>query len=73
MNTESENMYGRLSYAMVGGGEGSFIGPVHRAAIRGTKDRDFPQAREGRRSIQFVDAALASNRNDAQWAVLAEL
>ena len=43
------------------------------AALRGTKDRDFPQAREGRRSIQFVDAALASNRNDAQWAVLAEL
>ena len=25
---------GRLQYAMVGGGRGSFIGPVHRAAIR---------------------------------------
>ena len=24
----------RLKYAMVGGGKGSFIGPVHRAAIR---------------------------------------
>ena len=24
----------RLSYAMVGGGRGSFIGPVHRMAIR---------------------------------------
>lgn len=25
---------GRLEYAMAGGGEGSFIGPIHRAAIR---------------------------------------
>ena len=40
------------------------------AALRGMKNRDFPQAREGRRTIQFVDAALASNRNGAQWTNL---
>ena len=37
------------------------------AALRGEKGRDFPQAREGRRTIQFVDAALASNAANAKW------
>lgn len=37
------------------------------AALRGGKGCDFPQAREGRRTIQFVDAALASNRAGGKW------
>ena len=37
------------------------------AALRGGKGCDFPQAREGRRTIQFVDAALASNSAGGGW------
>ena len=37
------------------------------AAINGVKGCDFPQAREGRRTIQFVDAALESSKADAKW------
>ena len=37
------------------------------AALRGAKGCDFPSAREGRRTIQFVDAALESSRNNAKW------
>ena len=40
------------------------------AAINGAKDCDFPQARDGRRTIQFVDAALESNKADAKWVEL---
>ena len=34
MKERVESSGRRLKYAMVGGGRGSFIGPVHRAAIR---------------------------------------
>ena len=37
------------------------------AAINGKKGCDFPQARDGRRTIQFVDAVLESNNSDAKW------
>ena len=37
------------------------------AAINGVKGCDFPQAREGRRTIQFVDAALESGKADSNW------
>ena len=37
------------------------------AALRGAKGCDFPQARDGRRTIQFVDAALESSRSNAKW------
>ena len=37
------------------------------AALRGMKNRDFPQARDGRRTIQFVDAALESNADGNRW------
>ena len=37
------------------------------AAINGGKDCDFPQARDGRRTIQFVDAALESSMADSKW------
>ena len=37
------------------------------AAICGAKDCDFPQAKEGRRTIQFVDAALESAEADSKW------
>ena len=37
------------------------------AALRGAKSCDFPQARDGRRTIQFVDAALESSRSNAKW------
>ena len=37
------------------------------AAINGVKGCDFPQAREGRRTIQFVDAALESGKADSKW------
>ena len=37
------------------------------AAINAVKGCDFPQAREGRRTIQFVDAALESDKADAGW------
>ena len=40
------------------------------AALRGTKGYDFPQARDGRRTIQFVDAALESSRSNAKWVRL---
>ena len=40
------------------------------AAINGVKGCDFPQAREGRRTIQFVDAALESNRFNGKWVNL---
>ena len=34
-NVTTKNQEGRrLTYAMVGGGKGSFIGPIHRMAIR---------------------------------------
>ena len=36
-------------------------------ALRGGTDCDFPQARDGRRTIQFVDAVLASNRAGGKW------
>jgi predicted dehydrogenase len=37
------------------------------AAINGVKGCDFPQAREGRRTIQFVDAVLESDKACAGW------
>ena len=37
------------------------------AALRGARGCDFPQARDGRRTIQFVDAALESSRSNAKW------
>ena len=37
------------------------------AAICGAKDCDFPQAKEGRRTIQFVDAALESAEAGSKW------
>ena len=40
------------------------------AAINGEKGCDFPQARDGRRTIQFVDAALESSKADAKWVDL---
>ena len=40
------------------------------AAINGVKGCDFPQAREGRRTIQFVDAALESNKSNGKWVDL---
>ena len=40
------------------------------AAINGVKGCDFPQAREGRRTIQFVDAALESSRSNGKWVNL---
>ena len=36
-------------------------------ALRGGTEYDFPQARDGRRTIQFVDAALASSRAGGKW------
>ena len=40
------------------------------AALRGDADRDFPDAHAGRRTIQFVDAVLASSRADGKWISL---
>ena len=40
------------------------------AALRGCTTCDFPQARDGRRTIQFVDAALASDRADGKWVAV---
>ena len=40
------------------------------AELRGEKGRDFPRAREGRRTIQFVDAALASAKAGGRWVSL---
>ena len=37
------------------------------AAINGAKGCDFPQARDGRRTIQFVDAALESSKANGKW------
>lgn len=37
------------------------------SALRGGKESDFPQARDGRRTIQFVDAALKSNADGNRW------
>ena len=41
------------------------------AALRGGRNCDFPQAREGRRTIQFVDAALKSASEGSSWVKLA--
>ena len=40
------------------------------SALCGRTGEDFPQARDGRRTIQFVDAALASNRASGEWVAL---
>ena len=40
------------------------------AELRGEKGRDFPRARDGRRTIQFVDAALASDKAGGKWVSL---
>ena len=40
------------------------------AAINGVKGCDFPQARDGRRTIQFVDAALESSKIGSAWTDL---
>ncbi len=40
------------------------------AALRGVEGCDFPQARDGLRTIRFVDAALASNRDGGKWVEL---
>ena len=37
------------------------------AALCGGKEYDFPLARDGRRTIQFVDAVLASSRAGGKW------
>jgi predicted dehydrogenase len=42
------------------------------AAINGAKGCDFPQARDGRRTIQFVDAALESNGAGSRWVSVQE-
>lgn len=39
-------------------------------AIRDRKAHDYPSAREGVRSMRFVDAALASSHKDATWVTL---
>ena len=36
-------------------------------ALCGAKGCDFPQTREGRRTIQFVDAVLESGNADSKW------
>lgn len=40
------------------------------AALRGEKNRDFPQAADGLRTIRFVDAALESNDKGSAWVSL---
>lgn len=40
------------------------------AAVRGVKGRDFPGAEEGRRTMEFVDAVLASGNADGRWIPL---
>lgn len=40
------------------------------AALHGAKNVDFPNAGDGRRTIQFVDAALESSRNGSAWTPL---
>ena len=40
------------------------------AALRGGRNCDFPQARDGRRTIQFVDAALKSASEGSSWVKL---
>lgn len=40
------------------------------AALRGGKDADFPDAGDGRRTIQFVDAVLESSGNGSAWTPL---
>lgn len=40
------------------------------AALRGDRDMDFPNAADGRRTIQFVDAALESSQNGSAWTPL---
>lgn len=40
------------------------------AAVNGAKGCDFPQARDGRKTIQFVDAALASHKAGSVWVKL---
>lgn len=40
------------------------------SALRGGKGCDFPQAKDGLRTIRFVDAALASSRDDSRWVSL---
>jgi len=42
------------------------------AALRGEKGRDFPRGAEGRRTISFVDAALASSHAGGRWVDLAQ-
>lgn len=43
------------------------------AALCGEKGRDFPQARDGRRTIQFVDATLASAKTGGRWVTVGAL
>jgi predicted dehydrogenase len=40
------------------------------AAVRGEKNRDFPGAGEGIRTMKFVEAALLSNKLKNTWQKL---
>ena len=40
------------------------------AAVRGAEECDFPRVCDGRRTIQFVDAVLASNSAGSKWMVV---
>lgn len=43
------------------------------AALHGERKRDFPQARDGVRTMAFVDAALESARRNGGWVKLADV
>jgi hypothetical protein len=68
-----EMMGRRLRLAVIGGGEGSFIGPMHRLAARGSgKTPDplalhFPNAFDDLKGIQFVMKIIESSRANGVW------
>jgi hypothetical protein len=67
----------RLRMGLIGGGPGSFIGPVHRLAAE--MDRDFarllrgeegaliPGIADGLRGMALIETAVQASARDAGW------
>ena len=70
-----ESGQGPIRYGMVGGGQGAFIGGVHRLAARRkggkpAKDVIYPTVEDGVEGVAFVEACVRSSKKNGAWTKL---
>jgi len=72
----------RLRLGVVGGGRGAFIGEIHAMAVAIDARRrgvavapgllDYPSVVDGARGVQFIEAAVESNKAGGAWVELTD-